>query len=326
MKEVIVDCDAGIDDALALIILFAAHKHKRINIRAVTCVYGNTSVQNVVKNVFRTMEACDITDVPVYEGAYCSLIDSPQGTTTNCAIYNHGSDGFGDVFKNTQDTSKMRKPHAAYALYKLAADLNEKVTVICLGPLTNLALAIRMYPNFTSHVKELYIMGGNSTAQGNVTAQAEFNFYNDPESAHIVLNNICKPIWLLPWESCLKSQVTHEWRKDVLGQVNSPIVELMNQIENSVCLQGKRLHFYTPCDAFLAAILIRSDMAKNVILWHADIELGGLKTRGQVVLDHLRNGNRTNVHLIQDFDSEIFKDILYFAMDLKSLNTSVLYP
>lgn len=120
--------------------------------------------------------------------------------------------------------------------------------------------------------------------------------------------------------------IFQEWRKDVLGQVNSPIVELMNQIENSVCLQGKRLHFYTPCDAFLAAILIRSDMAKNVILWHADIELGGLKTRGQVVLDHLRNGNRTNVHLIQDFDSEIFKDILYFAMDLKSLNTSVLYP
>lgn len=251
--KVIIDCDAGIDDALALIILIAAHKQKKIQIEAITCVNGNTTVDNVVKNVFRTLDVCKATDVsssflhilcafnkcmlstllfqiPVYQGAYAPLVCIKNAVQDHY----HGIDGFGDVYNTQIDTSKLEHEHAAYALNKIVSKHPNEVNILCIGPLTNIALAIKMYPQFVDHVREFYIMGGNVTgdiyslylfllimfsyfyspslytlAQGNITPQAEFNFYMDPESVHIVFNNNKNPLRLLPWETCLKSCISH---------------------------------------------------------------------------------------------------------------------
>ncbi|XP_050477155.1 pyrimidine-specific ribonucleoside hydrolase RihA-like isoform X2 [Bombus huntii] len=281
--KVIIDCDAGIDDALALIILIAAHKQKKIQIEAITCVNGNTTVDNVVKNVFRTLDVCKATDIPVYQGAYAPLVCIKNAVQDHY----HGIDGFGDVYNTQIDTR----------------------------PLTNIALAIKMYPQFVDHVKEFYIMGGNATAQGNITPQAEFNFYMDPESVHIVFNNNKNPLRLLPWETCLKSCISHEWRRDVLGKMDKPCIQLMNDIEYAYQKTRKRrFPNYITCDAILAAILLKPEIAQNVVPYHADIELNGTRTRGQVVLDHLLL-NEPNVLLIQDFDSESFKKLLIFSVD-----------
>ncbi|KAG7200322.1 hypothetical protein KM043_017784 [Ampulex compressa] len=222
-EYVIVDCDAGIDDALALMMLIATHKLQKIKIAAITCVKGNTNVENVTENVFRTLHACEATDIPVYKGAYSPLLVAHIAVN----LQYHGEDGFGDVYANKPDTSKLQEEHAVYALNKIVSANPGKVSIVCLGPLTNIALAIMMYPNFIKNVNELFIMGGNSTAQGNTTAQAEFNFYMDPESAHIVLNSKVNSIWLLPWETCLKCQIPMEWRKDVLAGIvlNQSIVK-----------------------------------------------------------------------------------------------------
>ncbi|XP_024223068.1 pyrimidine-specific ribonucleoside hydrolase RihA isoform X2 [Bombus impatiens] len=281
--KVIIDCDAGIDDALALIILIAAHKQKKIQIEAITCVNGNTTVDNVVKNVFRTLDVCKATDIPVYQGAYAPLVCIKNAVQDHY----HGIDGFGDVYNTQIDTR----------------------------PLTNIALAIKMYPQFVDHVKEFYIMGGNATAQGNITPQAEFNFYMDPESVHIVFNNNKNPLRLLPWETCLKSCISHEWRRDVLGKMDKPCIQLINDIEYAYQKTRKRrFPNYITCDAILAAILLKPEIAQNVVPYHADIELNGTRTRGQVVLDHLLL-NEPNVLLIQDFDSESFKKLLIFSVD-----------
>ncbi|XP_018369270.1 PREDICTED: inosine-uridine preferring nucleoside hydrolase-like [Trachymyrmex cornetzi] len=322
-RNIIVDCDAGIDDALALIVLLASHTTKRLNVKAITCVNGNTKVSNVVRNVFRTLHVCDCTDIPVYRGAYSSLLDTPNAKETASECY-HGSDGFGDIFTDDPDTSKLQEEHAVCALHRITSEEPGNISVVCLGPLTNIAMAIKLYPEFMNNVKELFVMGGNSSAQGNVTAQAEFNFYADPESVHIVLNSINKPLWLLPWESCLETRITHEWRRDVLGKIDKPCVRMMNIIEDSRRSQAKK-HFpyYTMCDAFLAGIVLIPRMAKNVVAWHADIELSGNKTRGQVVLDHLLS-NKPNVNLIHCFDSEIFKEILLNAVNTFRSVTTVL--
>ncbi|XP_043592644.1 pyrimidine-specific ribonucleoside hydrolase RihA-like isoform X2 [Bombus pyrosoma] len=281
--KVIIDCDAGIDDALALIILIAAHKQKKIQIEAITCVNGNTTVDNVVKNVFRTLDVCKATDIPVYQGAYAPLVCIKNAVQDHY----HGIDGFGDVYNTQIDTR----------------------------PLTNIALAIKMYPQFVDHVKEFYIMGGNATAQGNITSQAEFNFYMDPESVHIVFNNNKNPLRLLPWETCLKSCISHEWRKDILGKMDKPCIQLMNDIEYTYQKTRKRqFPNYITCDAILAGILLKPEIAQNVVPYHADIELNGTRTRGQVVLDHLLS-NQPNILLIQDFDSESFKKLLIFSVD-----------
>ncbi|XP_071858370.1 pyrimidine-specific ribonucleoside hydrolase RihA-like isoform X2 [Bombus fervidus] len=288
--KVIIDCDAGIDDALALIILIAAHKQKKIQIEAITCVNGNTTVDNVVKNVFRTLDVCKATDIPVYQGAYAPLLCIKNAVQDHY----HGIDGFGDVYNTQIDTR----------------------------PLTNIALAIRMYPQFVGHVKEFYIMGGNATAQGNITPQAEFNFYMDPESVHIVFNNNKNPLRLLPWETCLKSCISHEWRRDILGKMDKPCIQLMNDIEYAYQKTRKRqFSNYITCDAILAAILLKPEIAQNVVPYHADIELNGTRTRGQVVLDHLLS-NEPNVLLIQNFDSESFKKLLIFSVDNLDYNTT----
>ncbi|XP_011695317.1 PREDICTED: inosine-uridine preferring nucleoside hydrolase-like [Wasmannia auropunctata] len=314
-RSIIVDCDAGIDDALALIILLAGHTDKSLNIKAITCVNGNTKVDNVVRNVFRTLHVCDCTDIPVYRGAYSPLLDTPNAKEAASENY-HGTDGFGDAFADVPDTSKLQEEHAVCALHRITSEDPGNVSVVCLGPLTNIALAIKLYSEFADNVKELFVMGGNSTAQGNITPQAEFNFYADPESVHIMLNSIKRPLWLLPWESCLETRITHEWRRDVLGKIDKPCVHMMNAIEDSRRAQGKKFFpYYTMCDAFLAGIVLVPRMARNVVAWHADIELGGNRTRGQVVLDHLLS-NKPNVHLIHSFDSEDFKRIL-----LKAVNT-----
>ncbi|XP_029176926.1 uncharacterized protein LOC114945014 isoform X2 [Nylanderia fulva] len=311
-ENIIVDCDAGLDDALALIILLAGHKDSKIKVKAVTCVNGNTNVNNVVKNVFRTLDVCDCQEIPVYQGAYSPLLNTPNAEETASEGY-HGSDGFGDVYTDQPDTSRLQKEHAVCALHRITSEDPGNVSVVTLGPLTNVAMAIKMYPEFVNNVKEFFVMGGNSSGMGNITSQAEFNFYADPESAHILLNSNIKPLWLLPWESCLKSQVTHDWRRDVLGKINTPCVLMMNKIEDGRRVQVKK-HFlsYIACDAFLAGIVMRPEMAKEVISWHADVELGGNKTRGQVVLDHMLF-NKPNVNLINDFDSEMFKDVLVSA-------------
>ncbi|XP_071565882.1 nucleoside hydrolase-like isoform X1 [Temnothorax nylanderi] len=313
-RNIIVDCDAGIDDALALIVLLAGHTDGRIHVKAITCVNGNTKVDNVVRNVFRTLNVCNCTDIPVYRGAYSPLLDTPNAKETALEQY-HGTDGFGDAFADDPDTSKLQQEHAACALHRITSEDPGNISVVCIGPLTNVAMAMKLYPEFADNVKEFFVMGGNSTAQGNITAQAEFNFYADPESVHIVLNSNNKPLWLLPWESCLETRITHEWRRDVLGKIDKPCVHMMNAIEDSRRSQAKK-HFpyYTMCDAFLAGIVLIPHMAKYVVAWHADIELTGNRTRGQVVLDHLLS-NKPNVNLIHSFDSEIFKKILLDAVN-----------
>ncbi|XP_063989849.1 nucleoside hydrolase-like [Diachasmimorpha longicaudata] len=311
MKKVIVDCDAGYDDAVALVLLIAAHKQNQVEIKAITCVNGNVKVDHVVNNVFRTLEACNALDIPVYKGAHSALIAAETSKKAEEIRY-HGRDGFGDVFTNTADVSKLQLEHAVVAIHKLITENPNEISVVCLGPLTNIALAIKVYPEILDIIKEFYIMGGNSTAVGNASCQAEFNFFADCESVHIVLGSNIKPLWLLPWETCIKSTITHHWRDNILGKELTKVVELINKVEGGVYLKQTKKEFYRPCDAFTAAVLLNPDLVIKKTDYHADIELRGTRTRGQVVLDHLQQ-NEPNVHLIEEIDFRKFEELMFSA-------------
>jgi len=102
----------------------------------------------------------------------------------------------------------------------------------------------------------------------------------------------------------------------VLGKINALCVHMLNKIEHGRDAQAKKhFNFYISCDAFLAGIVLNCDMARNVTPWHANIELYGQWTRGQIVLDHLLS-HKPNINLIHDFDSELFKETLMRAMDV----------
>ncbi|WP_328561614.1 nucleoside hydrolase [Streptomyces coelicoflavus] len=174
---VIIDCDTGIDDALALLL---AVRHPRLDLRAVTCVAGNTDVAGVVRNTLTVLERAGAPDVPVARGAERPLI---EGVRT--ARHVHGADGMGDL--GLPDPTRAPADVDAVTLLRreiLAAP--RPVTLIPTAPLTNIALLLRTHPEVTGNIERIVFMGG-AVATGNATPVAEFNVWHDPEAAAILL-------------------------------------------------------------------------------------------------------------------------------------------
>lgn len=313
--KVIVDVDAGVDDAVALLLLLSADGQKDIEILGITCSHGNTHVNNVCVNVLRLLKAVGRSDIPVYRGAEGPLIVC-NDRNANKFEHLHGVDGFGDVeFPYTPSMELIQSENAVPALNRIVSgpDCKGKVSLVCLAPLTNIALTMKTYADFSSNLKDIYVMGGNSTGVGNITSAGEFNFYSDPEAAHIVLTSACCPLYLLPWETCLCVDISMEWRFSILGAIQNCHMELLNAVEKKV---WEKSHFTTwiSCDAILAAVLLYPDIIIKSQKCHATVELHGTHTRGQVVLDHLQVKD-PNVHLIEKVDTSVLKKMLLWAAE-----------
>jgi pyrimidine-specific ribonucleoside hydrolase len=178
-KNLILDVDTGVDDAFAL--LFAA-RHPEINLLGVTCVDGNTNLNQVLINTLKVLDAAGAGDVPVAKGATRPLIDEPR-----YAEYVHGSDGLGDL--DTPVSRRALDPRPAVQLiHDLIEGSAEPVTLVPLGPLTNIALFLRSFPETASKLERIVLMGGSASA-GNATPAAEFNIWHDPEAAAIVFSS-----------------------------------------------------------------------------------------------------------------------------------------
>ncbi|RPE42334.1 pyrimidine-specific ribonucleoside hydrolase [Streptomyces sp. Ag109_O5-1] len=174
---VIIDCDTGVDDALAL--LFAV-RHPGLDLRAVTCVAGNTDVDGVVRNTLTVLEQAGAGDVPVARGAERPLIEAARS-----ARHVHGADGMGDLGL----PAPARRPVDADAVTLLRREIlasPRPVTLIPTAPLTNIALLLRTHPEVTWNIERIVFMGG-AVATGNATPVAEFNVWHDPEAAAVLL-------------------------------------------------------------------------------------------------------------------------------------------
>uniref|UniRef100_A0A3P8TYV9 Si:ch211-201h21.5 n=1 Tax=Amphiprion percula TaxID=161767 RepID=A0A3P8TYV9_AMPPE len=181
-KLLIIDTDCGIDDAQAIMMALAAPD---VEVLGITCVFGNTAVENVCQNVLKVLSVCDFfLQIPVFRGSAGPLV-GPANTVRD----HFGTDGLGDVLKDKDPRweEKIQREHAVSAMIRLVSENQNQVSLMAIGPLTNLALAVRLDPGFPQKLKDLYIMGGNMEGKGNVTLCAEFNFAMDPESAYIVL-------------------------------------------------------------------------------------------------------------------------------------------
>ncbi|MFI7401563.1 nucleoside hydrolase [Streptomyces sp. NPDC049541] len=174
---VIIDCDTGVDDALAL--LFAV-RHPGIDLRAVTCVAGNTDVDGVVRNTLTVLEQAGAPDIPVGRGAERPLIEPARS-----ARHVHGLDGMGDLGL----PAPTRTPADVDAITLLRREIlasPRPVTLVPTAPLTNIALLLRTHPEVTRNIERIVFMGG-AVATGNATAVAEFNVWHDPEAAAVLL-------------------------------------------------------------------------------------------------------------------------------------------
>ncbi|ODM90698.1 Inosine-uridine preferring nucleoside hydrolase [Orchesella cincta] len=300
--KVIIDTDAGVDDAVALFLALAAHKDPKcpFEIIGITCVLGNTGVDNVCRNVFTVLDSTGVSNIPVFRGADTPLVqpfirgESPF----------FGVDGFGGVHSLpnipvVKQERTLEKESAPLALVRLAREFQGELTVVALGPCTNLGIAINIDPNFVKNVKELYIMGGNSHGVGNIRPCVEFNFFVDPESAFVVLSAAWnQKIVMVPLETCKLAMSSMEWRKQVLGTIKSSCSislkkGLLQRFE-------KDYGSWCSCDAVCMAVLLKPSIISKSSTNYCTVELQGAHTRGQVVVDHpQKTGKPHNVTIIE---------------------------
>src|ERR1700685_4112735 len=187
-RKILIDTDTASDDAVALIM---ALRSPEVSVLAITVVAGNVPVDQATQNALYTVELCGST-VGVFSGAAAPLIRPLED-----AVWFHGRDGLGDHGYE----SAARTAAAGFAVDALVrtVEANPGIEIITLGPLTNLALALRQQPKLAAKVSRCVVMGGAPCCEGNVPPAAEYNFWADPEAARIVLRSQL-PVELVGWQ------------------------------------------------------------------------------------------------------------------------------
>lgn len=156
-------------------------------------------------------------------------------------------------------------------------------------------------------------MGGNHLGIGNISRCAEFNFWSDPEAAHIVLAESKCPIYIYPWEPCIEaghSMPFDDWRIKELASNNNPLTNLLDPVE--IKAYKNVLPNWTPCDNFLACCFIMPKMIQKMEHQHVTVELSGDHTRGQMIIDHLKK-EKPNAFIIKQIDAELFKKFILWV-------------
>ncbi len=290
---VVLDVDTGVDDACALLL---AARHPGLDLRAVTCVAGNADVDQVVANTITVLDVAGRDDVPVARGATRPLLEPARP-----ARHVHGEDGMGDLdLSGLGLTRSERAAEARHAVELLrdvlvgAAATGQRVTLVPLAPMTNVAMLLRTHPESAAGLDRIVFMGGAALV-GNATAAAEFNVWHDPESAAIVLDAATE----------LGVQVTM-YGLDVFYDVRvsrSQATDLMASTAAVARLAGALIDFqchrFASGDATIgdagAVCAVAEPSGLTTRRLPVRIELAGSWTRGQTVVDQ-RPGGLDHVH------------------------------
>ncbi|MFD4673114.1 nucleoside hydrolase [Lentzea sp. NPDC058450] len=269
--RIIVDADPGIDDALALYYLRA---QADTEIVAIGTVHGNVPVHQATANALRLVERLGI-DVPVAMGAAKPLAQ-PLRTAEDV----HGHDGLGGHAGAEPKTARSHES-AAEQLVNLARRNPGELGLLAIGPLTNVALALQIEPRLPELLGDVVVMGGALNVPGNITSQAEANFWHDPEAADLVLAAGFENLTIVGLDVTMASHAPQEWL-DALPQDCYPRRILGFYADFYGSFLGKK--GFVPHDPLAAAILVEPGLATYQEDRFA-IELTGRYTRGKIVAD-----------------------------------------
>jgi len=297
---IVIDTDAGVDDALALQLALA---HPTAHIEAITTVIGNIDVDAVTRNVMTTLKLMGREELPVYRGAALPLISTWHNETE----FVHGIDGLGDWAGRPISDKQSETEHAALALIRLANENPGEITLVALAPMTNIALAVRLDSTFASKIKRLVWMGGAMYGIGNTdTFTAEFNAHIDPEALHIVLSAFAQST-MISWETSLKYALTwDEFDALVALPVDTPVHRMFAAITAHWSKVGRALPtvrgFAMP-DPLAMAIALYPEIVTRVENRYVTVELGGTHTRGMTPVDFPKmSGHTPNVDIVMDIE------------------------
>jgi purine nucleosidase len=301
-----IDTDAGVDDAVALLVCL---QQDDFNCRAITTVAGNTDVEHVDGNVGRVLDLLQ-KDIPFYSGAARPFFQKIVRADDIMS-----ADGLGGASSSLPPVEHLPLPeHAASQLPILIdeASKSSKISLITLGPLTNLALALRLFPAMIDQVDRLFVMGGAVYGQGNSSPVAEFNFFCDPEAAAVVFSAGFKEIWLLPWEVSVQQPLPWIHYQRMCDLDNSHGV-FFRKITKATELFLKEFHFpgLPLPDLLTVAIAMDPTLATEVRDAYVEIQYSKGTGYGLSAVDW-RNltGKSPNARVVTAVNAEAIYDLL----------------
>lgn len=302
----LIDTDTGSDDAVALLLAVADG-----DVRAVTTVTGNVPLATATRNALITLQLAGHAHVPVHEGRAEPLTRPPA-----TAQHVHGLDGMGD----TALPDPARGPadgHAVDVLLALPRRHPGELTLVTLGPLTNLAAALLRDPGLLGRFRHVYCMAGAADLRGNVSPTAEYNVWADPEAARVVLRAATPgQVTWIGWDVSRRYAVMTPGDQRRLAELGTERADFAHRINRSVADWARDvtgLAGYDLPDPAAMAVALRPGLVLDSERAHVDVALGD-ETRGQLIIDRRRTAPPPNLTLIRRIDEPGFKRLLLDAL------------
>ena len=274
-RKVIIDTDPGIDDTIAILLALSAPEE--LEILALTSVNGNVGIEKTTRNCFQILHAGGRMDIPVYRGSSRPLMRARD----NCEQF-HGDDGLGNLDLPDVPVTPQDEDAVSFLL-RITRQMPGEITLVTLGPLTNIARALQEDPAFAGRVKELIIMGGAEHG-GNMSPHAEFNFWTDPEAAKIVMAAGFSPVTMIGLDATSHIILTPALR-ELLYLINTPTSRLIHRMTRGYAdahwAIKKRLGCEL-CDVLTIGYLLDESVAQTVDAY-VDVETQGLCDGASVV-------------------------------------------
>ena len=275
MKKIIIDTDPGIDDAIAILLALSAEKE--LDVQAFTTVNGNVDIEHVTDNILKILNIAGKRHIPVYKGS-----DKPlERERDHCEEF-HGDDGMGNL-EMASCQGNLMKEDAVDFLVRTVREQKQEIVLTAIGPLTNVAKAIRKDPEFASNVKELVIMGG-SEKTGNMSPHAEFNFWTDPEAAKVVFAAGFPKITMVGLDATAYVFLDPTLR-ELLYLINTPVSRFIHKITRLYAdghWEYDRTLGCELCDVLAIAYLLDESVVETVDAY-VDVETQGLCDGASVV-------------------------------------------
>lgn len=299
-RPIIIDTDPGIDDAIAIAI---ALKAEELDVRLFTTVVGNVSLDKVTNNLLKLLTFWDV-DIPVAIGASEPLIEKLVDASNV-----HGETGMDGFDFPIPKTNNVLKEHAVEAMRRVIMTSKEKITLVPIGPLTNIALLFKTYPEVKEKIEEIVLMGGSST-RGNRGVMSEFNIATDPEAAHIIFDSGVPLVMAgldVGWKALVYPHDSIQIKD--MGKTGNMIYSLLQRYRGRGLKNGLKMY-----DSTAIAYLLQPEMYE-IKETYVEVELNGKLTRGTTVVD-LQNylKKEPNAKVLTDINEEMFKDWLLKAL------------
>lgn len=303
MKNILIDCDPGHDDVMAILSMLASDE---VDVLGITTVCGNNYCEVITQNLLNVLSYIGRDDIPVAMGQTKPLIYNPEPQDA------HGYNGL-EGFEFPEQNMELVSTNAVTFMKEKIMNSTDKVTILALAPLTNIALLLRTFPEVKEHIEEIVLMGG-SIYRGNILARSEFNIYADPHAAEIVMQSGVKTT-ILPLEGCDYCTITEEeinYWKNKNDRVSSMVAGLMDFF----AIYGREhgMSEYTVFDLGVAMYVLHPELFEGYNC-SCHVVLDGKYTRGMTVIDPQKD---SHIQVLTKCNTKEFRK--YIVEDIDNLD------